>query len=118
MNEALDIKIYDLLVKVIKDKDTAREISLAVKKTVDEAIAEIQEKAKQEKTVIKAGLKDELSKELVTKGEFFGEIKALRQELLGEIKLLRTLIYILAGLMIFLNRGTIEFVFKVFGWIK
>jgi len=64
-------------------------------------------KVKEQKVIVKAELKDELRKELVTKEEFFGEIgklrqeiETIRQELKGEIRELRIYMKFLIILMI------------------
>jgi len=47
---------------------------------VAKGLEEIEEKTKEEKTVVKAEVIDELRKELVTKEEFYGEIKRLEEK--------------------------------------
>jgi len=67
---------------------------------IEKGLSSIEEKAKEQKIIIKHELKDELTKELVTKGELKateerlrkeieevrGEIKATEERLRGEIK--------------------------------
>jgi hypothetical protein len=73
-----------------------RELATEVNKTIENAIAVMNEQAVMLVVQKKAELKEELTKELVTKAEFQGEFKALREEmkaleirLTGEIKVLR-----------------------------
>jgi hypothetical protein len=115
---AVPLKLYELFEEKL-GKEKAKEAI----KLVEEALESIEEKAKEQKTVIKAELKDDLRKELVTKEEFFGEIgklrqeietvrqeiETVRQELKGEIKVLRVLIYVTLATVILMNKGTIEY---------
>ena len=62
-------------------------------KAIEESLSAIEEKAKEQKVIVKTELKDELTKELVTKEELKateerlrGEIKATEEKLRGEIK--------------------------------
>ena len=112
------LELYELFEEKL-GKEKAKEAI----KLVEEALKSIEEKAKEQKTVIKAELKDDLRKELVTKEEFFGEIgklrqeietvrqeiETVRQELKGEIKVLRVLIYVTLATVILMNKGTIEY---------
>ena len=107
----LEHKIFDILANVIKDEKTARELSSSVVEIVAKGLEEIEEKAKEQKTVVKAEIKDELRKELVTKEEFYSEIKRLEGKIENEIKALEEKLtkkitigfMTLAFLMIFLN---------------
>ena len=46
------------------------------------------------------------------------EIEIVRQELKGDIRVLKVLIYALFVFVALLNRGTVEFIFKVLGILK
>jgi hypothetical protein len=121
------LKLYELFEEKL-GKEKAKEAI----KLVEEALESIEEKAKEQKTVIKAELKDDLRKELVTKEEFFGEIgklrqeietvrqeiETVRQELKGEIKVLRVLIYVTLATVILMNRGTIEYLVNLIRMLK
>ena len=81
---------------VISDPELARKVI----EIIEKGLSSIEEKAKEQKIIIKHELKDELTKELVTKGELKateerlkreieevrGEIKATEERLRGEIK--------------------------------
>ena len=121
------LELYELFEEKL-GKEKAKEAI----KLVEEALKSIEEKAKEQKTVIKAELKDDLRKELVTKEEFFGEIgklrqeietvrqeiETVRQELKGEIKVLRVLIYVTLATVILMNRGTIEYLVNLIKMLK
>ena len=125
------LELYELFEKKLGKEEAKKAIEL-----VGKAIESVREEAKAQKPVLKAEIKDELRKELVTKEEFYGEIgklrqevEALRQELNGKINTLdqkvesirremRILFYVLLAFMFLLNKGTIEFAFKVLGLLK
>ena len=74
---------------VLSDPELAKKVIEAIEK----GLYSIEEKAKEQKVIIKPELKDELTKELVTKDELKateerlrGEIKATEEKLRGEIK--------------------------------
>ncbi|MBI3599359.1 MAG: hypothetical protein HY097_01800, partial [Nitrospinae bacterium] len=73
--------IYDLLEDKL-GKEDARKVASAIEVSLET----IEKKA--EATILqkKLEIRDELSKELVTKAEFFGEIKTLRAEMKAEIE--------------------------------
>ena len=50
--------------------------------------------------------------------ELKGEIETLKAEVRGELKLLKLMMYFLAFLIILMNKGSIEFVFKILGILK
>ena len=62
------------------------ELAKKVINTIEQSLASIEEKAKEQKVIIKTELKDELTKELITKAEFRGELKATEERLRGELK--------------------------------
>ena len=77
MAYALPVEVYEAIRKAVKDDKTAKEVAKAIEKGFEA----IEGKAKEQKVVIKAELKDELRKELVTKEEFFAEIGKLEQKI-------------------------------------
>ena len=118
----LEHKIFNILAAVIKDEKTARELSSSVVEIVAEGLEEIKEKAKEQKTVVKAEVKDELRKELVTKEEFYSEIKRLESEMKAlEERLTKKMtigFMTLAFLIIFLNQSSLQLILKVLGLLK
>ncbi len=89
MGYALPYEAVKEIQTIVKDPQKA-EIIIRV---IEGGLSAIEEKAKQEKVTVKAELKDELTKELVTKAELgetearlSGKIEALEEKLRGEIK--------------------------------
>jgi hypothetical protein len=99
------LKLYELFEEKLGKEDAKEAIAL-----VEEALGTIEEKAKEQKTVIKAELREELRKELATKEDIAvldqkmetvyreldqkietvrQEIETVRQELKGDIKELK-----------------------------
>ena len=121
------LELYELFEEKLGKEKAKEAIAL-----VEEALEAVEEKAKEQKTVIKAELKDDLRRELVTKEEFFGEVGKLRQEietvrqemktleerLMGEIKVLKILIYVTLLAVILMNRGTIEYLVNLIRMLK
>jgi len=135
-----------LIEEIIGDKEKARRVAEIIDETVENGLKAIEEKAKEQKAVVKAELKDELRKELATKEDIAltkeelkqeigvvkqeievvrqeikvvrQEIETVRQELKGDIKALRVIIYFLFVFVALLNKGTVEFIFKVLGILK
>jgi len=132
MGYALPIEVYDAIKKVVKDEKTAREIARAI----EEGLEAIEEKAKKEKVVLKAEIKDELRKELASKEdialleqkietvrqELKGEIEAVRHEIKGEIRELRAYMKFIIVIMLlgftFLNPQFYDFLKMVLGMVK
>ena len=54
----LEHKIFDILAAIIKDEKTAREILSSVVEIVTKGLKEIEERAREQKTVVKAEVKD------------------------------------------------------------
>jgi hypothetical protein len=112
MATTLPIDIYDILEKKVGRGD-AREIGKAIEFSLDA----IEKKAEGVALQKKLELKDELTKELVTKAEFFGETKTLRGEmdkLRVELKLeMRIFFLILLFTIIILNPTSIELLSKL-----
>jgi len=104
----------------------------AVKKDVQKALAEVQQKADALITQKKFELKDELTKELVTKADFArleGVIQTVRQEIQTvrqEIQTVKVeldrkftiMFLILIFMNIFLNQNSLEFIAKLLGLVK
>jgi hypothetical protein len=129
MGYVIPIEIYESIKEVVKDEKLAREVV----KTIEKGLEEVERKAKEQKAIIKAELKDELRKELITKEEFYGEIRRLeekfdqkietiRQELKGEIRELRVylkfvIILILLGFTLF-NPQFFELIKNLVGLLR
>ena len=116
----IPLELYELFEEKLGKEKAKEAIEL-----VREALETVEKKAKEQKTVVKAELKDELRKELVTKEEFFGEtgklrqeIETVRQELKGEIKVLRVLIYVTLATVILMNKGTMEYLVNLIRMLK
>ena len=107
------LELYELFEKKLGKEEAKKAIEL-----VGKAIESVREEAKAQKPVLKAEIKDELRKELVTKEEFYGEIGKLRQEIKTFEEKMKKWLLLLGFLIMFLNKGTIEFVFKVLGLLK
>ena len=121
------LELYELFEEKL-GKEKAKEAI----KLVEEALKSVEEKAREQKTIIKAELKDELRKELATKEdiavldqkietvyrELDQKIETIRQELKGEIKVLRVLIYVTLATVILMNRGTIEYLVNLIRMLK
>jgi len=107
------LELYELFEKKLGKEEAKKAIEL-----VGKAIESVREEAKAQKPVLKAELKEELRKELVTKEEFYGEIGKLRQEIKTFEEKMKKWLLLLGFLIVFLNKGTIEFVFKVLGLLK
>ena len=73
------------LTKSIEGVIVDPEVAKKVIKSIEEGLLSIENKAKEQKVIIKNELKDELTKELVTKDE----LKATEERLMGEIKEVR-----------------------------
>ena len=89
MRGYLPYEITKSIEAVISDPELAKKVI----KAIEESLSAIEEKAKEQKVIVKTELKDELTKELVTKEELKateerlrGEIKATEEKLRGEIK--------------------------------
>ncbi len=96
MSSYLPYEITKSIEEVVTDPELAKKVIEAIEKS----LSSIEEKAKEQKIIIKHELKDELTKELVTKDELKateerlrkeieevrGEIKVTEERLRGEIK--------------------------------
>jgi len=71
---------------------------------------------------LKTKLKEELKDELLTKGEFYTEIKRLEEKITNLEKTLdlkiRLWFILIIALILFTNKGTLEWLFKLLGLIK
>jgi len=77
------------ITKSIEEVITDPELAKKVIETIEKSLFSIEEKAKEQKIIIKHELKDELTKELVTKDELKATEERLRREIeevRGEIK--------------------------------
>ena len=85
MSGYLPYEITKSIEEVITDPELAKKVIEAIEKS----LSSIEEKAKEQKIIIKHELKDELTKELVTKDELKATEERLRREIeevRGEIK--------------------------------
>ncbi len=157
MTYSVPVEVYDAIRGVVKDDILAKDLI----KTIEKSLSTIEQKAREQKEVLKAEIKNELTNELATKGdlqsvrqeiqtvrqeiqtvrqeiqtvrqELKGDIEALRQEVKGDIEALRQEVkgdikvlewkmklwfVLLAALILFTNRQTIEWIFKAIGIIK
>ena len=122
----VSLELYELFEKKLGKEEAKKAIKL-----VEEALEAVEQKAKEQKAVVKAELKDELRKELATKEdiaileqkmetvrqeiqtvyrELDQKIETVRQEIRGELKVLKLLIYVTIVAMFALNKGTIEYI--------
>jgi hypothetical protein len=115
----VSLELYELFEKKLGKEEAKKAIKL-----VKEALEAVEQKAKEQKTIVKAELKDELRKELATKEditileqkmetiyrELDQKIETVRQEIKGELKVLKLLIYVTIVAMFALNKGTIEYI--------
>jgi cell division protein FtsB len=138
MATVIPIEIFELL-----EKKVGREEAKEVIKVIEASLDTIEKKAETVAIQKKLEVKDELTKELITKAEFYGEIKTVRQEmetlrqemetLRQEIKTLRqemknellkldrkfTIMFIILFFtIIFLNQNALEFFVRILGLIK
>ena len=77
------------ITKSIEEVVTDPELAKKVIEAIEKSLSSIEEKAKEQKIIIKHELKDELTKELVTKDELKATEERLRKEIeevRGEIK--------------------------------
>ena len=95
-----------LIEEIIGDREKARKVAEVIDETV-----EIRQELKQKIESVRQEPKQEIK--LVRQ-----EIEIVRQELKGDIRVLKVLIYALFVFVALLNRGTVEFIFKVLGILK
>ena len=124
------LELYELFEKKLGKEEAKKAIKL-----VEGALQTIEEQAKAQKPLLKAEIREELRKELATKEDIAlvrQEIEVVRQEIevvRQEVRNLdqkiefvrremRILFYVLLAFMFLLNKGTVEFAFKVLGLLK
>jgi hypothetical protein len=103
MATSIPIKIYEIL----EDK-LGREEAKNIVREIETAVDSIAREKKVE-------VKDELGKELLTRNEFFAEMKALRTELESKMQLY---FLILLFAMFILNPHAIDLIAKILGVVK
>ncbi len=124
MAYTIGIEFYQLL----QDK-IGKEEGKKIAEAIDATINAIDKHVETYTLYRKVELKEELTKELVTKAEFYGENKLLRQEmqtLRQEMQTIKveldrkftTMFLVLFFTVIFLNQNALEFMFKVLGLLK
>ncbi len=91
----LSYEVYKIL-----EEELGREKADKVARILEVILKAIEEKVKGQKPILKAEIKEELKRELVTKEEFHGELKALRLELERRIDRLEVYLKVLMGLVI------------------
>jgi len=110
------LELYELFEKKLGKEEAKKAIEL-----VGKAIESVREEAKAQKPVLKAELKDELRKELATKEDIAileQKMETLDQKVEFIRREMRILFYVLLAFMFLLNKGTVEFAFKVLGLLK
>ena len=130
MMATVPLELYELFEEKL-GKEKAKEAI----KLVEEALKSVEEKAKEQKAIVKAELKDELRKELATKEDIAvvrqeietvrqeietvrQEMKTLEERLMGEIKVLKILIYVTLLVVILMNKGTMEYLVNLIRMLK
>ena len=99
MGMALPYDVIKAIEEAVSDPKKAERVIRAI----EESLGTIREEARAQKEVVKAEVKEELTKELVTKAdlaEFKGEVREELARLEGEIKLIRVWLKVLAGIML------------------
>jgi len=110
------LELYELFEKKLGKEEAKKAIEL-----VGKAVESVREEAKAQKPVLKAELKDELRKELATKEDIAileQKMETLDQKVEFIRREMRILFYVLLAFMFLLNKGTVEFAFKVLGLLK
>ena len=121
------LQLYELFEKKLGKEEAKEAIEL-----IEKAIEAVREEAKAQKPILKAEIREELRKELATKEdialvrqeletvykELDQKIETVRQELKGEIRVLRILIYVTLLTVIFMNKGTIEYLVNLIKMTK
>ena len=121
------MEIFKLLKEEVGEEKAEKLVEI-----IEESIETVRKEAKAQKPILKAEIRDELRKELATKEdvllvreELLGEmgkldqkIETVRQELKGEIKVLRVLIYVTLVTVILMNKGTIEYLVNLIRMVK
>ncbi len=90
---------YDV-VKVIEEAIPDRERAERVIRAIEEGLGAIREEAKAQKEVVKAEVKEELTRELVTKADLEAAIANLKAEFEARFVRLEIWLKVLAGIML------------------
>ncbi|QID33954.1 hypothetical protein [Pampinifervens florentissimum] len=110
----LSYEVYKIL-----EEELGREKADKVARILEVILKAIEEKVKEQKPILKAEIKEELTKGLVTKEEFHGELKALRLELERRIDRLEVYLKVLIVLVILgltlLNPAFLDLIKSIFG---
>ena len=127
MGMALPYEVVKVIEEAVQDPEKAAKVIRAI----EEGLGAVREEAKAQKEVVKAELKDELTRELVTKAdlaelknELHLEISSVREEMArleGEIKIIRVWLKVIVGVMIagftLFNPGFHQFLRIIFSTI-
>ncbi len=127
------------IIQLLEEK-LGKEEAKKVAQAIEMALGEIEERAKDIALQKKLELKEELTKELITKAEFYSEVRTLRQEIQTvkleleariereilrlEKEILRldrkfTIFFIiLLSVLVLLNKDTLEFIARLLGLIR
>jgi len=119
MAQTINIELLQLL----EDK-LGKEEGRKVAEAIEIGLEVIEKKAEAVALQKKLELRDELAKELITKAEFYSEIKRLEDKMATKEDLVRidrkfTIMFIILFFtLIFLNQNALEFLFRLLGLIK
>ncbi len=83
----LPVEVYEIL-----EEKFGKEDAKSILHALEKSLSVIEEKAKEEKEIAKIQIKQELTNELITKGEFQSEVKRLGDLVQSETKRLEDLI--------------------------
>ncbi|MCS6876231.1 MAG: hypothetical protein NZM36_05160 [Aquificaceae bacterium] len=126
----LPYELYKIL-----EEELGKEKAERVGSMIEQSLQLIEQKTYEQKHILKAELKDELSKELATKADIAetkaeiekvrAEVEKVRAELKGEIAELRAeirvikfMVFILAFLVVFFNRDTLTWLVELLKMLK
>ena len=128
------MEIFKLLKEEVGEEKAEKLVEV-----IEESIETVRKEAKAQKPILKAEIIEELRKELATKEdvllvreELLGEMgkldqkietvrqemKTLEERLMGEIKVLKILIYVTLLVVILMNKGTIEYIVNLIKMVK
>ncbi len=99
MGMALPYEVVKVIEEAVQDPEKAAKVIRAI----EEGLGAVREEARAQKEVVKAELKDELTKELATKADIAvlrGEFREEMARLEGEIKIIRIWLKVMVGVMI------------------
>ncbi|MCX8075969.1 MAG: hypothetical protein N3C57_02940 [Aquificaceae bacterium] len=126
----LPYELYKIL-----EEELGKEKAERVGSMIEQSLQLIEQKTYEQKHILKAELKDELSKELATKADIAetkaeiekvrAEVEKVRAELKGEIAELRAeirvikfMVFILAFLVVFFSRDTLTWLVELLKMLK